>query len=494
MKIRTRLILLLTVSVVLSVGALALWIRGELTPRYMEAQEEVLVDMAETLALAIAKQPSITGPSGEMIISAAAVRKILGGLKGLIIDAKIYEHHKTAIDIRIYVTDRAGIVLFDSDSDKAVGQNYRRWRDVWLTLNGKYGARVSAGDPAYPDGDTMYVAAPVTFRGDIIGVVSVGKPTESISAFRRHLLGSLAVVFVLIVAGAFALAYIVNVWISRPLRQLQDYAAAVTRNERVSLPSLGRTEVADVGRAMEDMRQALDGKTYVTQYVQALTHELKAPIASIRGATELLEEPLPEEQRRRFLDNIATQSKRMQGLIDRLLELAALEHRNQLEKAAEIFLGPLIDEVVSDLKPLTDARGIKVKILSDGSQSVLGDRFLVSKALTNILKNAIEFSPEESSITITVSTNGLTTVISVVDEGPGVPSFAMDKLTDRFYALAKPNGQKGSGLGLSFVKEITDLHGATLDIINNDGSGLTVSLSFPGTKAAWGSTASSKAA
>ncbi len=478
MKISTRLNLMLAVSVLLSVGALFLWIRGELNPRYMEAQEEVLVDMAETLALMLARQPAIVGPSGETEIDAAAIGRSLDGLKSITIDAQIYEHHKTAIDIRIYVTNRAGIVLFDSDGGKAVGQNYRRWRDVWLTLKGKYGARVSAGDPAYPDGDTMYVAAPIAFRGDVIGVVSVGKPTESISAFRRHLLESLVIVSALVVLGAFILGYVVNFWLSRPLKQLRDYAAAVTQGERVSLPSLGNTEVADVGQAMEEMRRALDGKQYVTDYVQALTHELKAPIAAIRGAAELLDEPMPEDQRRRFLGTIGTQTIRMQGLIDRLLELAALEYRGRLADREPVAVGPLLAEAVSDLKPFADTRGVTIETAATDAMTIFGDRFLLSKALANILKNAIEFSPDRGTVSVTAAQADHTVAITVCDDGPGAPDYALGRLTERFYAVAKPDGQKGSGLGLSFVKEIADLHGASLDIANRPNGGLCVRITF----------------
>jgi two-component system sensor histidine kinase CreC len=231
---------------------------------------------------------------------------------------------------------------------------------------------------------------------------------------------------------------------------------------------------------MEGMRQALDGKSYVTEYVQALTHELKAPIASIRGAAELLEEPLPEDQRLRFLNNINTQSERMQGLIDRLLELAALEHRDGLDQATYIAVEALIEEVAADLKPLADARKIAVAISTDNTPIIRGDRFLLSKALTNILKNALEFSPDQGNVSIIAATHANATVVTLTDEGPGAPDFALERLTSRFYALAKPNGQKGSGLGLSFVKEIADLHNATLEIFNNDSAGLTVRLTFPG--------------
>ena len=185
------------------------------------------------------------------------------------------------------------------------------------------------------------------------------------------------------------------------------------------------------------------------------------------------------EQRRHFLGNISTQTERLQGLIDRLLELAALEHRNQLEDAETVPVGALLFETVLDLRPLCDGKKITIRTTADDPLTISGDRFLLSKAVTNILKNAIEFSPEHATIFITASRQNGKVLLMVKDQGPGVPDYARGRLTDRFYALAKPDGQKGSGLGLSFVKEIADLHGATLDIQNNEDSGLAVSLTFP---------------
>ena len=112
MKIRTRLILMLSVSVVASVGALALVMKAELYPRYMEAQEEVLVDMAQTLAKIVARQTLMIGPDGMMQVNSAALERSLGNLKSSKIDAQIFERLKTDIDIRIYVTDLAGNCRF----------------------------------------------------------------------------------------------------------------------------------------------------------------------------------------------------------------------------------------------------------------------------------------------------------------------------------------------------------------------------------------------
>ncbi len=204
---------------------------------------------------------------------------------------------------------------------------------------------------------------------------------------------------------------------------------------------------------------------------------MKAPLAAIKGAAELLERSLPESHRQRFIGNIGTQTERMQGLIDRLLELAALEHRNQLDRAESIALGPLVAEAAANLQPTAEAQGVNIRVSATSQPlTVLSDSFLLTKVLTNILKNDIEYSPAGSTVIVETASEAGQSVIHVTDQGPGTPDYAINRLTERFYALAKPDGQKGSGLGLSFVKEIANLHGVALDIRNAPGGGLVVSL------------------
>jgi len=247
------------------------------------------------------------------------------------IDAQIYEIHKQQVDIRVYVTDINGTVIFDSDNDRDLGADYSQWRDAYRTLRGEYGARSTENDPLYMDGSIMYIAAPILFDNEVIGVISVGKPTRNAERFMEHLLNNISGVGFIIVIITLLIGLIIHNWLSRPLSQIQHYGEAVTKGERTTLPELGNNEIAEVGEALESMRIALDGKSYVSDYVQTLTHELKSPIAAIRGASELLNEDMPEKDRTRFLSNIENETRRMQQLVDRLLELASLEYRPGLD-------------------------------------------------------------------------------------------------------------------------------------------------------------------
>jgi len=480
MKIRTRIFLVFIILMAVGLFSFVRWMQGEMRPRYMEAQEDTLVDMSQLLASQVSSQ-GVSLVEGQPEINTAFLQLAFRELLSRQVDAQIYELHKQQVDIRIYVTDRNGKVIFDSDSGRDLNADYSRWRDVSLTLKGKYGARSTDFDPLYADGSIMYIAAPITFNNDIIGVVSVGKPTRNAERFMSYLLSNISSVGLLILLIAIITGVALNGWISRPLSRLQQYAQAVTRGERTSLPALGNNEMGDVGQAMESMRKALDGKTYVSDYVQSLTHELKSPIAAIQGAAELLEEDMPVESRQRFLGNIRSQGQRMQELIERLLDLAELEYRPKLENTSLFYIKPLLEEVINSFQPLSEKLNVQLHCQCNESLRIQADRFLLSNALNNIVKNALEFSPTESKIILSAKKQDKTVLISICDQGPGIPDYAKAKIFDRFFSVARPDGQKGSGLGLSFVKEIATLHKAGLKVLDNEQAktGTCIELQFP---------------
>lgn len=461
MSLRLRLLIVFLISVLTGLGSVVYWVLDELEPRYQEAQEDILVDFSEFAAAWIGEQAVAVDTSGSVRIDTGLLQQTFNALQGRTLQAQIYDLLKSEADIRLYVTDAGGIVIFDSEQQD-LGKDYSQWRDVYLTLRGHYGARSSDDDPGNPASERLYTASPILFRGDTVGVVAIGKPTRNINRFIAHLSTNLLYTSVAIALATLLVGLLITFWITRPMHRLEDYARDVSEGKRVALPSLGNNEVGRVGEALESMRVALEGKSYVANYVQSLTHELKSPIAGIRGAAELLQEPMSDEQRNRFLNNIIEQGSRMQSLIERLLELAAIEYRNTLEDAR---LFPLVDLVQAVSHSQADyARQYRVCLRTECPEALqaYGDPELLNDALTNLAKNAIEFSPENGDVLIRAERLDTGVRIEVRDSGPGVPEFAEAKLTRRFFCLPKPDGRKGSGLGLSFVDEIMQLHGGTL--------------------------------
>ena len=180
--------------------------------------------------------------------------------------------------------------------------------------------------------------------------------------------------------------------------ELQAYAADAAEGRKAVLPSLGG-ELADLGRALETMREKLEGRAYAEAYVHALTHEMKSPLAAIRGAAELLEDAMPEGDRRRFTANIQASELRLRQLIDRMLELAALQNRQALKEPVRLDLAALAGRVIDGKRVLLDRAQVSVENRIPAGAMTRGEAFLLEQALSNLLDNALAFSPEGGFIT-----------------------------------------------------------------------------------------------
>jgi two-component system sensor histidine kinase CreC len=126
------------------------------------------------------------------------------------------------------------------------------------------------------------------------GSVTVGKPVQSFGKFVTNARQKLFVVGITAGASAMLLALFVSVWLVRPFGLLHEYVRLVRERKGASLPRMGRRAIGVIGAAYDEMRDALAGRNYVEEYVQTLTHEIKSPLSAIRGAAELLQEPMPE--------------------------------------------------------------------------------------------------------------------------------------------------------------------------------------------------------
>ena len=313
----------------------------------------------------------------------------------------------------------------------------------------------------------MYVGAPIRKGDEIVGVLTVYKPQRSMLLFileTRQRLIQLALVAVLLV---LLLGWLLSKWVTQPLRRLTAYAAAVSRGERPEAPVMPGRHLRILGETTEAMREALENRKYVESYVQSLTHEMKSPIAGIRGAAELLHEELPAERRDQFIANIRAESVRLQELVDQLLALASLESRTELGSPSVVSLELLLRRVLNQHEANCLEKGIRFELTGEGEFPVLGEEFLLETAVNNLIQNAIEFSPEGGAVSLELCLRGGLVQLRVLDEGPGIPDYAEERVFDRFYSLPRPDSeQKSSGLGLCFAKEAVELHRGAVALTN----------------------------
>ncbi|MCV9919663.1 two-component system sensor histidine kinase CreC [Pseudomonas sp. BT-42-2] len=472
MRLGIRIFLVYFLFVGLSGYFLLNTVREQIRPVVRQSSEETLVDTANLLA-EILRDDVKAGT-----LAQSRLPQLLESYGQRRPGAEIWGLAKNQVSHRIYVTDAKGTVLLDS-SGNDLGKDYSRWNDVYLTLQGQYGARSTRSDPDDESTSVMHVAAPIMDAGKIIGVVTVAKPNSSLQPYidraeRRLLNLGLGLIGLGLLVGA-----LLSWWLARSLRRLTHYAQAVSEGQRAALPHYKGGELGQLATAVERMRTELAGKAYVERYVHTLTHELKSPLAAIRGASELLQGEMPAEQRVRFASNIERESGRLQQMIERLLNLAQVEQMQALEDEQDVALAPMVDELLLAHAARIESAGLQVRQRVPVGVRLRCDPFLMRQALANLLENALDFTPQGGALLFELEQAGERIALSLFNQGEAIPHYAIGRVSERFYSLPRPgSGRKSTGLGLNFVAEVMQLHGGALAVDNVEG-GVRVRLWLP---------------
>jgi two-component system sensor histidine kinase CreC len=441
----------------------------EVKPGVRRATEGTLIDTA-TLLAQVGRDDLLSGAAQNGRLAQA-----FSQLHQRPFRANISGIHKVRNEYHVYMTDAQGRVVFDS-AGKALGEDYSRWNDVWKTLRGDYGARSTQINPDDPQSTVMYVAAPIVDHGKIIGVLSVGKPNSAMAPVihrseRRILWAGAALLGIALLIGL-----LVAWWINRSISSLSRYADSVTTDAPLPLPDPGSSELRKLAQALENMRIRLEGKNYIEHYVHALTHELKSPLAAIRGSAEILAEQPPPQVAARFVDNILVQNARMQSLVEKLLEQARLENRVEITSGS-VDIDALFTRLSAARAALLAAKNITLTS-QNALTAVEGDEDLLEQALGNLLDNALDFTPEGGCIELAAREAHKKVQLSVTDSGSGIPEYAHTRIFERFYSLPRENGLKSSGLGLAFVQEVARLHHGDIQLRNREEGGVEALLTL----------------
>jgi two-component system, OmpR family, sensor histidine kinase CreC len=452
---------------------------ADVEPQLFQATEEAMVDTANVLAAFAERAFTENGFDPE------GFRAVMEASRARELNAQIFQHTKTDVGVDVYVTDSEGIVLFDSGNLENEGADFSQFRDVYLTLRGKYGARSSRLIESDNTSSVLHVAAAIGDPMSPRGVLTVYKKQSDAFPIIHRRVSEIWWGTGLIGGGILFCVGVVFIWQYRPIAKLTEYARDIEQGKRRPLPYLGLgKEVNTLARALESMRESLEGRRFAERYVQTLTHEMKSPLAGIRGAAELLHQDgnvMPEEDRRRFLNNISAETLRADRLLGRLLELSVMEGKTKLDVTEVIDLRILIARVIGELKTMAELAGVALNVRDPESQMmVCGDAFMLKAALTNLLENAIDYSPAGGVVSVSLDSAGENYRVIIEDHGEGIPEYAKEKVFERFFSLRHlRTGRKGTGLGLTLVREAAELHLGTIVLESAEPKGTKAIFSIP---------------
>ena len=253
-------------------------------------------------------------------------------------------------------------------------------------------------------------------------------------------------------------------------------------------PTVIFTEKDSVVLFLKDLTEISKAQKFRTDFVANVSHELKTPLVSIKGAIETIEGPAKDDEiaKINFLKIISSQSKRMENLISDLLILSRIELQEHIRPDKPVNLKNILTKVKDIHFTSLKEKNINLEINLGNVSDVIGDEDKLITVFSNLLDNAIKYSKEKSTINILASpskgkliTKGIK--ISVSDQGIGIPEDQINRVTERFYRVDVEESRKvgGTGLGLAIVKHIISQHRGDYEIKNLNGKGTEINIHLP---------------
>lgn len=384
-------------------------------------------------------------------------------------DEPLWYHQKSKSTYHIYITDGTGVVIYDSRG-ASVGADFSCWNDVYLTLRGKYGARsTDIGGHS-----VMYVASPIVSDGQIIGVVSVGKPTQTLIPYINKSTDEIIKIILTIMAITLTTATLMAWWLRRSIDSVNRYTKGLASTAPPHF-YLGR-ELNELMASIHAMKDTIENKAYVSEYVHTLTHELKSPLTAIRASSEILTDELSFAEREQLTGIILSQTDKLTALVDKLLTLAKIEQPTFKLTMSDVDLDALIQTCLNQQSATLKQLGKTVQF-TKSSIHIRADEFWLTQAVQNVIDNAIYYG--KSAIAIYISQTETDTFIHIKNDSDKLEDFVIKQAFERYFSMSNSHRQKSTGLGLTLVKQVIELHGGAVSFGQDKDNCVIMVMSVP---------------
>lgn len=329
-------------------------------------------------------------------------------------------------------------------------------------------------------GNLRVGTTPVVRANRILGTVVVWQSLRTVNQARQTLL-----LIMLATGPALLLIALLGGWVLasralRPVAALSQTAGAISAGDLSRRVPVGhaRDELSALAATFNAMIDRLEGAVKrERRFTSDASHELRSPLAIIRAeATLALERERSPEEYRRVLEAIDEQATGMEELVMALLTLARVE--GAPESRGECLVAELVEDAIAEARPPKCPVGVEVEIPPD--LTVQGNSTLLTRALRNLIENAIRFSPSGEKVQIRAFREGTMAIIDVSDRGPGIAPEHRERLFEPFYQVQTARTPGAShGLGLSICRRIVEAHGGTLRLLTAEGPGTTFRIELP---------------
>ncbi|WP_312279287.1 HAMP domain-containing sensor histidine kinase [Oscillibacter sp.] len=381
---------------------------------------------------------------------------------------------------RILVTDAAGKVLYDTrESDGAVG-DYALYTEVVQALSGNDAFTSSYRNGAF----RSRAAAPVLYQNRIIGAVYAYEYDVGQAALLRGFQSNIRNLSIIVTAMVLVVSFIMSRALTGKISELlsairQVRAGAYSHRAAVR----GHDEIAQIGDEFNRLTDRLQTTEDVRRrFVSDASHELKTPLAAIRLLTDsiLQTENIDPATTREFVADIGREADRLSRISEDLLRLTRLDG-GAVPMPSEVDVAPVLEQVLRMMELVAEARGIALHCDAAEHCRVLATKDELHQVLYNLVDNAVKYSHDGGQVRVSLRREGRRAVLTVADDGVGIPEEDLPRIFQRFYRVDKARSRAagGTGLGLSIVQDTVKNRGGSVEAANRPQGGAIFTVHWP---------------
>ena len=331
----------------------------------------------------------------------------------------------------------------------------------------------------------LSVGVPVLGEGGkVVGGVFLHAPVVGVRGAAKTLLRLVWLAAGLATLVAVILTYVISRSITRPLREMSALARRIAAGDfgrRVAVA--GDAELSDLAASLNHMARQL-GELEKTrrEFIANVSHELRSPLTSMRGFIQgILDGTVSAADRERYLKLAFSETERLSGLIDDLLDLTALDAGAGELKFSPVDLGEVVQAVGTQFEPQARARRVALACDGAGPVAVRADAARLKQILINLVDNALRYTPADGQVRLAWRRAAAWGEVEVRDTGPGIPDADLPHIWDRFYRVdkARTRTRGGTGLGLAIVKRLVEAHNGEVDARSVPGTGAAFTVRLP---------------